>query len=163
MTIIQMMLNRISTTPLKSFANPALWCIGLIGGFLSYMLGGWDVTIQTLMLFVVVDYITGVAAGVKEEGWDSKIGKRGVAGKALILIVICISVQIDRLFATSITRTVFIYFYIANELGSIIENLGRLEFPLPPMIKDVMKILRNKGGENIEEIPFSDTDRENYE
>ncbi len=154
--MIEVTFNKISAILTKTFTNPALWTFGTIGGFLSYWLGGWDMSIQTLMLFMVVDYITGVLAGIKEIGWSSKIAKGGTAAKGITLLVIVIAVQIDRLLATTITREIFIYFYVANELGSIIENLGRLNCPLPPMIKDIMMVLRNKGGQT--DVSFTDFD-----
>ena len=160
-TILQITFNKIYVILTKTFTNRALWIVGIIGGFLSYMLGGWDVSLQTLIIFMTVDYVTGVLAGAKEVGWSSKIAKGGTAAKGVTLLVIMIAVQTDRLMGTTITREIFIYFYVANELGSIIENLGRLNCPLPPMIKDIMMVLRNKGGQS--DVPFTDSDGEENE
>ena len=77
--------------------------IGLIGSFISYLFGGWNTMIQTLLLFMVLDYITGViAAGVFHKSskttngaLSSKAGFKGLAKKMVILIVICLAYHID--------------------------------------------------------------------
>ena len=39
--------------------------VGLIGGVIASLYGGWDAALQTLIIFMAIDYITGlIVAGV---------------------------------------------------------------------------------------------------
>lgn len=113
--------------------------------FLGYFLGGFDTMMITLLLFMVVDYLTGVAVAIKQKKVNSKIGFIGIVKKIVILLLIgsvnllSIAINIDGL------RYIAIAFYLANEGISIIENSSKLKVPIPQKIKDVLEQLKKEG------------------
>ncbi|MCR8641571.1 phage holin family protein [Paenibacillus sp. N1-5-1-14] len=130
------------------FANIVVAALGSMG---SYLFGGWSALLEFLVLLVVVDYITGIVASIKEgrssnknKGLSSKKGSIGLAKKGLMFLVIIVMHRADIVFELSFLMTGSIYFYLANELISIIENLGRANCPLPPQLKQVVEILKRK-------------------
>lgn len=126
------------------------WSFIFIGGVLVGLLGGWDIALQVLVLFVVLDYITGVTAAWYEKKLDSNIGLRGIAKKILIFVPVAVGYWLDVVMSTEIFRSLTIFFYIANEGLSILENLGRAGVPIPSPLKVALEQLReekNKGGE----------------
>lgn len=118
-----------------------------LGIFTSYAFGGWSEAMSFLFVVMAVDYLTGCLASVKEgKGLSSSVGGWGLAKKGLMLLVILLSHRADVLLeSNNIAVTGAIYFYIANELISIIENFGRLGLPLPAQLKNLIAVLQNKG------------------
>ncbi len=120
--------------------------IAAIGGSLvTYLFGGWPALIQILVAFVVIDYITGVlAAGVRRE-ISSAVGGRGIARKVLIFILVACGHLVDMALGTAdVIRDAVIYFYIANELFSILENAGEMGLPVPDILKKSIDTLKGK-------------------
>lgn len=113
--------------------------------FIVYILGGWDVAIQCLLIAIVLDYITGmIKAGIKKE-WNSSVGFKGILKKLAILIMIALSVVVDNITNMGgVIRTIMIYYFVANEGLSIIENLGQSGVPMPKFLKDkLVKIMED--------------------
>ena len=124
--------------------------VAAIGGsIVTYLFGGWSALIQILVAFVVIDYVTGVlAAGVRGE-ISSSVGGRGIARKVLIFILVACGHLVDIALGTSeIVRNAVIYFYIANELFSILENAGNIGLPVPDILKNAVKTLQGKEHED---------------
>lgn len=124
--------------------------IAAIGGSLvTYLFGGWSALIQILVAFVVIDYITGVlAAGVNKE-ISSRIGMIGIARKVFIFVLVACGHLVDLALGTAdIIRDAVIYFYIANELFSILENAGKAGLPVPDILKNAVKTLQGKEHED---------------
>jgi toxin secretion/phage lysis holin len=122
-------------------ANSSFAFIGSIG---AYLFGEWS---QMLMLFffvIIMDYITGVMAAVVEKNISSAIGYKGLIKKFGMVLVVALAHQLDQFTGQSVIMTGAIFFFIANELISITENYGRIGLPLPPQIKNAIKILREK-------------------
>ena len=120
--------------------------IAAIGGSLvTYLFGGWSALIQILVAFVVIDYVTGVlAAGVRRE-ISSSVGGRGIARKVLIFVLVACGHLVDMALGTAdVIRDAVIYFYIANELLSIIENAGEIGLPVPDILKNAIERLKGK-------------------
>ena len=119
----------------------ALVCSGL-----AYLFGAWDSAIQVLILFIALDYITGVWGAVVLKRVSSVIGINGIFKKATILIVLITAVLLDRLInnGTWAFRTLVCYFYIANEGISILENAVIIGIPVPNKLVDILKNLRSK-------------------
>ena len=90
----------------------------------TYFWGGWDLPIIVLVCFMVADYISGVLLAITRRELSSSVGFKGLAKKAVMLVVIALAVQLDRLIndGDGIFRTLCAYFYIANEGISILEN-----------------------------------------
>ncbi|MDR6553843.1 phage holin family protein [Paenibacillus qinlingensis] len=117
--------------------------LGLIA---TYAFGGWNELIGLFLMAILVDYITGMAASIKEQqGLNSQVGFWGLARKGLMLLVIMLAHRMDILLDTDLMMTGAIYFYLANEFISITENYGRLGLPLPIFLKQMIQVLRSKG------------------
>lgn len=119
---------------------------GLIGGLTTYFFGGWSMMLEFLLLLVFIDYITGVIASIKEgKGLNSQVGFMGITKKGLIFVIVAIMHRADLILETNLLMAGAIWFYVANELISIVENLGRIDFLIPPQVRNLIEILKNKG------------------
>lgn len=122
--------------------------VALIGGFLSYWLGGWDMLLKTIVALVVIDYVTGIVKGLYTKNLSSEIGFNGILKKIMIFIVIATANIIQELTGGVIVlREIVIMFYICNEALSLIENAAVL-LPVPDKLKDVLLQLRDKNISN---------------
>jgi len=121
--------------------------IAVVGTSLSFWLGGWDAALQFLVFFMVIDYVSGILAAIKTKSLNSEIMFWGGIRKAIILVVVAIAVQFDGMVGTGdpMFRNLAIYYYVAREGLSAIENMGILGVPLPPFIKNVLEQLQDKG------------------
>jgi toxin secretion/phage lysis holin len=107
-----------------------------LGTMLTAWLGGWDAALRALVVFMVLDYLTGFLAAAKARRLNSEVMFWGGIRKAIILVVVMLGVLLDGLVGNThpIFRTVVIYFYIAREGLSVTENLGLLGVPLPQFL-----------------------------
>lgn len=113
----------------------------------AYFFGGWSGVLGALLVFVAIDYVTGCAAAAAEGGLKSKVGLIGVARKVFIFAMVAVAHLVDGVLGDShLFRDAAAYFYMANELLSIIENGGRLGAPIPPVIRQAVEVLKGKGG-----------------
>jgi toxin secretion/phage lysis holin len=121
--------------------------VGLSGACLAEiicsMLGGWDLWLKALVVFVILDYLSGVLAACIEGKLNSEIGYRGICKKVFIFILVAIAYQIDILFSMTAIRTATIGFYLATEGLSILENAGKSGLPLPDSLKNVFEKLKD--------------------
>lgn len=130
--------------------------ISLVGGALSYLFGGFDMALQALIIFMIVDYTTGlIVAGVfkksnkSENGaLESKAGWKGLCKKGVSLLIVLIATSLDRLTGTVIIRDAVIFGFIANECLSIVENAGVMGLPIPKFLVDAIEVLKNRGDNN---------------
>jgi len=114
-----------------------------------YFLGGFDTALQTLLIIIVLDYITGVCEAIANKKVSSKIGAKGIMKKVGYLIIVAVSVQLDLIVGdTGAIRNLVIYFFVANEGISILENWGSMGLPLPQKILDVLEQIKNENGGN---------------
>jgi toxin secretion/phage lysis holin len=122
--------------------------VALIGTWCTYIFGAWDTALAVLILFMAMDYITGLMGGIINKTLSSSIGFRGIFRKATILIVLIVAVSLDRLLNSGnwVFRTLVCYFYIANEGISLVENAAKIGLPIPPKLLDILAQLKNKGG-----------------
>ena len=120
------------------------WLFALIGGFVIGLLGGWDAALQVLVIFVVCDYITGVAAAYYAKQLDSRVGFRGAARKILLFVPVIIAYWLDVAAGAQVLRSMAIFFYIANEGLSILENLARMDIAIPGPLKAALEQLKQK-------------------
>lgn len=121
-----------------------------IGGALaSYLFGGWSALLGVLLAFVVTDYITGVLAAGVEGKLNSSIGWKGISRKVMIFVLVAMAHLVDTALGdTSVFRDATIFFYLANELLSIVENTGRIGLPVPDTIQKAVAILKGKSDVN---------------
>ena len=118
---------------MKEFWNTIQLIFTAIGGWLGYFLGGCDGLLYALVVFVVVDYITGVMCAINDKTLSSSVGFRGICRKVLIFLLVGIANILDvQVIGTgSVLRTAVIFFYISNEGISLLENAGHLGLPIP--------------------------------
>jgi len=115
------------------------------GATASYLFGGWSSLLTILLTFVVLDYITGVAAAAKEGKLNSEVGAWGIVRKVGIFVIVAVAHLVDRALGDAhLFRDAAIFFYLANELLSMIENTGRLGAPIPPALQRAVEVLRGK-------------------
>lgn len=117
-----------------------------IGGTLAYLFGGWDGLLIALVIFMAVDYATGVMCAIVNKKLSSAVGFRGLFKKVLILMLVGIGHLLDTavLGGGAALRTAVICFYMANEGVSLLENASRLGLPIPKKLKDVLAQLHDK-------------------
>ena len=121
-----------------------LGVVALGTGF-TWLFGAWDTPLVVLIVFMVLDYITGLTRGYLNKELSSSVGLKVIARKAIIFIVLIVAVMLDRLLNTGnwVFRTVACYFYISNEGISLLENAASLGVPIPEKVKDALIQLRD--------------------
>ena len=126
---------------------------GMIGGFIAMLLGGWDSALITLLIFMGVDFVTGVigaALGKSKHSWtgrlSSKAGWYGIAKKFCTLLIIVVAVRVDVLIGTTYVRDATCIGFCLNELLSIVENTSLMGIPYPDAIKKGIEVLQKKAG-----------------
>jgi toxin secretion/phage lysis holin len=121
-----------------------------IGTALSYFFGGFDKALIALIIFLCVDYITGILAAVYTKELNSSTGLQGIIKKVMQLFLVGVAAIIDSL--TGLTepylRTSIVYFLIANEGISILENIARSGVKVPQFLKVVLEQIKNKEDKN---------------
>lgn len=113
-----------------------------------YLLGGWDVALVCLIVAIILDYISGIIKAYVNKDLSSKIGFKGLLKKVGILLIVMLAVLVDRITGeTGAIRTLVIYYFVANEGLSILENLALAGVPIPDSIKNALKILKDLGND----------------
>ena len=111
-----------------------------------YLVGGFDIAIQSLLIVIVIDYLTGIASAIYNKELSSKIGFKGIIKKFSYLLVVALSVVIDNLLGQSgLIRSLVIYFFVANDGLSIIENMAEMNIKLPNKLIDALEQIKKKG------------------
>lgn len=123
--------------------------LAAIGAAISYLFGGWSTALQTLLVFVVIDYLTGVLASGKQGELSSKAGLKGIGRKCMIFMFVAMGHMADLHLSDGhahLFRDGVITFFIANEALSITENAGKMGVPIPEPIRRAVEIFKEKGG-----------------
>lgn len=116
-----------------------------LAAIVTYLFGGWSALLGILLVFVVLDYITGVAAAAKRGELSSSVGMWGIAKKVSIFLIVAIGYLIDGVMGThTLIRDAAVYFYLVNELISLLENMGSIGVPLPPILSQAVELLKGK-------------------
>ena len=126
--------------------------IGVVGGFIAYLFGGWDAALVTLIIFMGVDYLTGlIVAGVfhnsekTETGTlESRAGWKGLCRKGVSLLVVLVACRLDLVIGSNFIRDSVVIAFIANETLSIVENAGLMGIPIPAVIARAIDVLKKK-------------------
>ena len=131
---------------MKEFWNIIQLIFTAVGGWLGYFLGGCDGLLVALVVFVTVDYLTGVMCAIEDKTLSSEVGFKGICRKVIIFMLVGIAHVLDvNLIATgSVLRTAVIFFYLSNEGVSLLENAGHLGLPIPEKLKDVLEQLHDR-------------------
>ena len=133
---------------MKEFWNTIQLVFAAIGGWLGYFLGGCDGLLIALVVFVVVDYLTGVMCAIADHKLSSAVGFKGLCRKVLIFLLVGIAniLDVQVIGSGSVLRTAVIFFYISNEGVSLVENAAHLGLPIPDKLKDVLEQLHDRDG-----------------
>ncbi len=124
-----------------------------VGGAIAGWFGGWDTLLFVLLAFMVIDYVSGLIVAwigksqkTQNGGLDSKIGAAGIAKKGLMLLVVLVAALLDRVLGTDqqVFRSAVIWFYLANEGLSILENLALAGVPFPALLKNALEQIKEK-------------------
>ena len=126
--------------------------LGAVGGWISWLLGGWDSAVVTLLIFMAIDYISGLAvAGVfhasrktDSGALESRAGWKGLCKKAMTLLFVLVAHRLDLVIGTTYIRDAVVIAFVANELISIVENAGLMGVPMPAAIENAIDILQKK-------------------
>lgn len=131
---------------MKEFWNVIQMVFAAIGGWLGWFLGGCDGLLIALVVFVVIDYVTGVMCAVSDKKLSSEVGFKGICRKVLIFLLVGIANILDvQVIGTgSVLRTAVIFFYLSNEGVSLLENAAHLGLPVPEKMKDILAQLHDR-------------------
>ena len=136
---------------MRNFSIDLIWAkiqiaITAIGGWLGYFLGGIDGLMIALMIFMGLDYMTGVMCAISDKRLSSAVGFKGICRKVLIFLLVGLANLIDIYVVKSgsVVRTAVIFFYISNEGVSLLENAGHLGLPIPVKLKAVLEQLHDR-------------------
>lgn len=114
---------------------------------IAYLLGGWDTAIQTLCIFVIIDYLSGILSALYQGKLSSQLGWQGLIKKGGIFLVIVVTAQLEKYIGDTIDiRSLVAYAFIINEGMSIIENLAECGVPIPSVLTKFLLKLKSKEG-----------------
>lgn len=132
------------------YFNEVSMIIGIIGGFLASVLGGWDILLKAFIIAIIADYITGVIVAFMEHKLSSEVGFKGLIKKVLMIVAVSFAYNLQPILTLPL-REIVLTFFIANEGISFIENLGNAGVPLPKQLKAALIQLK-KASDNTELI-----------
>lgn len=133
--------------------------LGVVGGVISTLFGGWSAGMTTLVIFMVIDYLSGVILAAvfnkskkTESGaLESKAGWRGLCKKCMTLLFVLIAYRLDLMINTDYIRDAVVIGFCVNELISVVENAGLMGIPLPHVIVRALDVLKDKADFDQEE------------
>ena len=125
---------------------------GVVGGFIASLFGGWDAGLTTLIIFMGIDYLTGlIVAGVfhksskTETGaLESRAGWKGLCRKCVTLLMVLVACRLDLLIGSNFIRDAAVIAFVVNESISIIENAGLMGIPIPKVIVKGIEVLKQR-------------------
>lgn len=132
--------------------NTICMVLGMLGAMIANAFGGWDAAMVTLVIFMAVDYITGlIVAGVfhrsgkSESGaLESRAGFKGLCRKGGVLLLVLVATRLDLILGSDFIRDAVCIGFTANELISIVENAGLMGIPIPNVLNNAIDVLRKK-------------------
>lgn len=127
--------------------NEETFCLlmGEIGTVILWMFGGIDIAMQCLLIAIAIDYVSGLIKAFNTKTLDSKIGFKGILKKIGILCIVALAVVVDRITGDAgAIRTLVIYYFVANEGLSVLENLSIAGLPIPASIKKALQALKKE-------------------
>ncbi len=136
---------------MRTFSIDIIWAkiqaaITALGGWLGYFLGGMDGLLIALLVFVVLDYVSGVMRAISEKKLSSAIGFKGICRKVLIFALVGVGHVLDThvVGTGSALRSAVMCFYLSNEAISLFENAAHLGLPVPDKLRDILSQLHNR-------------------
>ncbi|WP_417339809.1 phage holin family protein [Evtepia gabavorous] len=134
---------------MKNFIEAAQYAFAALGGAVGAVMGGLDGFLYALIVFVVVEYLTGIMVAVLKKELSSEVGFHGIFKKVVIFALVAVGHIVDThvIQNGSVIRTAVIFFYLSNEGISILENASVIGLPVPQKLKDVLEQLKDGKGE----------------
>lgn len=136
---------------MRDFTIDLVWAkaqmaFAAIGGWIGYFVGGADGLLITLLVFMALDYITGVMCGIVDKKLSSAVGFKGLFRKMLIIALVGVGHVVDMhvVGTGGALRSAVICFYLSNEGVSMLENAAHLGLPVPDKLKDILAQLHNR-------------------
>ena len=133
---------------MRNFSIDIIWAkvqmaCAAIGGWLGYFVGGVDGLLTALIVFMVIDYITGLMCAVEDKKLSSAVGFKGICKKVLIILLVGVAhiVDLHVVGTGSALRSAVVCFYLSNEGVSLLENAAHLGLPIPEKLKSVLEQL----------------------
>ena len=129
--------------------------LGAVGAAITYLLGGWDTAMITLLILMGIDYFCGlIVAGIfkkspkTESGTlESRAGWKGLCRKGVTLLIVLVAYRLDLTMGTTIVKDGVDIAFLVNELISIVENAGLMGIPIPTVITNAIDLLNKKAGD----------------
>ncbi len=133
--------------------------IGIVGGAISTIFGGWNTTLTTLIIFMAIDYITGLmvagifkkSAKTENGALESRAGFKGLCRKGVMLLIVLVACRLDLTLGSDFVQSAVVWAFVANETISIIENAGLMGVPIPKVIVRAIEVLKTKAEEDADE------------
>ena len=136
---------------MRNFSIDIVWAkiqmaVAAIGGWIGYFVGGVDGLMTALLIFMALDYITGLMCAIADKKLSSAVGFRGICKKVLILMLVGVAniMDVHVIGTGSALRGAVVCFYLANEGLSLLENAAHIGLPVPEKLKDVLAQLHNR-------------------
>ena len=137
---------------MTNITTAVLAAIGTIGGGIAALFGGWTSAMTTLIIFMVIDYATGIiVAGVfhrsgksKSGALESRAGFKGLCRKGMILLILLVACRLDLMLGTGYIKDCVCIAFVVNETLSIIENAGLMGVPIPQVLIKAIDVLKAK-------------------
>ena len=126
--------------------------VGVAGSAIAGAFGGWDAALSTLIIFMAIDYIAGLAvAGIFKKSpktetgaLESHAGWRGLCKKCMTLVLVLVAHRLDLVVGATYIRDGVCIAFIVNEAISIVENAGLMGLPIPAPITKAIDVLQNR-------------------
>ena len=139
---------------MRNFSIDIVWAkiqmaVAAIGGWIGYFVGGVDGLMTALLIFMALDYITGLMCAIADKKLSSAVGFRGICKKVLILMLVGVAHIVDLHVVGSgdALRSAVVCFYLSNESVSMLENAAHLGLPIPEKLKSVLAQLHGREDE----------------
>ena len=136
---------------MRDFTIDLIWAkiqaaITVIGGWLGYFLGGLDGLMIALVIFVVLDYVTGIMCAIADKKLSSSVGFKGICRKVLIFLLVGVAhiVDLHVVGSGSVLRGAVVCFYLSNDGVSMLENAAHLGLPVPEKLKVILEQLHDR-------------------
>ena len=136
---------------MRDFSIDIIWAklqmaIAAVGGWLGYFLGGMDGLLTALLIFMAVDYVTGLMCAVADKKLSSRVGFKGICKKVLIIMLVGVAhiVDLHVVGTGNALRGAVVCFYLSNEGVSLLENAAHLGLPIPEKMKSILAQLHNR-------------------
>ena len=136
---------------MRDFSIDIIWAklqmaIAAVGGWLGYFLGGMDGLLTALLIFMAVDYVTGLMCAVADKKLSSSVGSKGICKKVLIIMLVGVAhiVDLHVVGTGNALRGAVVCFYLSNEGVSLLENAAHLGLPIPEKMKSILAQLHNR-------------------